>query len=111
MNIDAVLFRLPQSLQDGGGGGGGLSRYQVIRFIFKRFPVNLIKNKQNKTKTNQPNKQKVPDTVLQMQLGEQPALFVFHNAPSVLTECGLMRMPSGDVSDLMAFFQSRRNKH
>lgn len=35
-----------------------------------------------------------------------PALFVLHNVPSVLTECGLMRMPSGDVSDLMVFFQS-----
>lgn len=35
-----------------------------------------------------------------------PALFVLHNASSVLTERSLMRMPSGDVSDLMVFFQS-----
>lgn len=40
-----------------------------------------------------------------------PALFVLYNVPSVLTECGLMRMPSGVVSDLMVFFQSWSNKH
>lgn len=34
MNINAVLFRLPQSLQDGGGGGGGLPHYyHVIGFV------------------------------------------------------------------------------
>lgn len=32
MNINAVPFRLPQSLQDGDGGGGGLPHYHVIGF-------------------------------------------------------------------------------
>lgn len=35
-----------------------------------------------------------------------PALFVLHNVPSVLKKCGCMRMPSGDASDLMVFFQA-----
>jgi hypothetical protein len=38
-------------------------------------------------------------------------LFVLHNVPSVLMECSLMKMPSGDVCDLMVFFQSWSNKH
>lgn len=50
MNMNAVLFMLPQSLQDGGRGGDGLPHYQVVGFVSR----------------------KVPDTVLQMQPGEWP---------------------------------------
>ena len=35
-----------------------------------------------------------------------PALSVLHNVPSVFKECGWMRMPSGDASDSMVFFQA-----
>lgn len=33
MNINAILFRLPRSVQDGGGGGGRLPHYHVIAFV------------------------------------------------------------------------------
>lgn len=85
MNIDSVLFMLPQSLQDV-GRQGRVGRHIILRLdLFKeKFLTGFFE-------------------CIQV---SNPALFVLHNVPSVLKGEMDSPMPSGDASDLMVFFQA-----